>query len=335
MKGTRVSQKQNMIPEKTGVFHSIWSRIGGWLNASDPEKELIDYAVTTIEPKLKQVKNYRKRLGEPLRICREHCRKIVAEIPGPITIRSAENCDDPFIRAAFTGPERIEDLLSRAGGTTSHTTLSGTKRVALLTMTSKEKTIFGRKRLGGMMVGDAAMRSVSFTDHNIVGLATTLASSREALEQYTLELIVEAAARELSEIRTKLVDLRQRQEWLRTMNKMFGTGTRVDMGCVFVPFDPEKQKKQKEIEKLMADTEDEIASAKSTSEAPEDWLRIVENFLSKPEDILNMRLVSLRLNWSNVLTDDPEEKADTVTFATFTLADEMQREGVLVAYEQI
>ena len=31
--------------------------------------------------------------------------------------------------------------------------------------------------------------------------------------------------------------------------------------------------------------------------------------------------------------DDPNEKADTITFATFTLADEMQREGVLVEYE--
>ena len=66
------------------------------------------------------------------------------------------------------------------------------------------------------------------------------------------------------------------------MNKMFGTGTSVNMGCVFVPFDfTEKQKKQKEIEQLMVETEDEIASARSESEAPENWLTIVENFLSR------------------------------------------------------
>ena len=334
MKGTRVRQKQSMASEKMGIFQSILSRIGGvWHQASEPEDELIEYVVNTVEPKLKRVKGYRKRLQEPLRICREHCRRIVAEIPGPITVRSTGHCDDPFIRAAFTGSNRIEDLFDRADGTISQAAFSGTKRVALLTMSSREKTIFGRKQLGDMMVGDAAMRTVDFSDHNIVGLATTLASSREALEKYTIEIIAEAAARELSAIRTKLVDLRQRQEWLRTMNKMFGTGTSVNMGCVFVPFDPEKQKKQKEIEQLMVETENEIASARTESEAPENWLTIVENFLSKPEDILNMRLVSLRLNWSNVLTDDPKEKADTITFATFTLADEMQREGVLVAYE--
>ncbi|NNK95660.1 MAG: hypothetical protein HKP41_15015 [Desulfobacterales bacterium] len=316
------------------IFRSIWSRIGGgWRHASKPEDELIDYFVTTVEPELKRVKGYRKRLREPLRICRGHCKSLVAEIPGPIIVRRTEHCDDPFIRAAFTGSNRIEDLFDHANGTISQAKLSGTRRFALLTMTSREKTIFGRKQLGDMMVGDAAMRTVDFNDHNIVGLATTLASSREALEKYTLEIIAEAAAQELSAIRTKLVDLRQRQEWLRTMNKMFGTGTSVNMGCVFVPFDPEKQKKQQEIEQLMVENEDEIASARSESEAPENWLTIVENFLSKPEDILNMRLISLRLNWSNVLTDDPKEKADTITFATFTLADEMQREGVLIVYE--
>ncbi len=335
MKGAGDKQNQSIALEKIGVLHSLWCRIGGWLYENEPEGELIDYVVNTVEPELKRVKGYRTRLREPLQICREHCREIVAKIPGPITIGRTGYGDHPFIRAAFTGADPVENLLDRAAGRKSQITLSGTQRVALLMMTSREKTIFGRKQVGDIMVGDVAMRSVNFTDHDIVGLATTLADSRKALEKYTLEIVVEAAARELSEMRTRLVDLRQRQEWLRTMTKMFGTGMRVDMGCVFVPFDPEKQKKQEKIEQLITDTEEEIASVRSQSETPEDWLAIVEDFLSKPEEILNMQLVSLRLNWLNVLTDDPKEKADTITFATFTLADEMQREGVLVAYEQL
>jgi hypothetical protein len=335
MKGDRVRQTQSMIPEQMTVFRSMLSRLGGWFHANQPEDELIDYVVNTVEPKLKQVRGYRKRLQKPLQICREHCRAMVAEIPGPIYLKRTGYSDDPVIQAVFAGSDRIEDLLDRADKTASQTALSGTERVALLTMKSTEKTIFGTKKQGDMIVGDAAMRSITFTNHNLVGLATTLANSREALEKYSLEIIVEATARELSEIRTKLVDLRQRQEWLRAMNKMFGCGKDVGMGCVFVPFDPEKYKKQKKLEQMLMETESEIAAASSESETPEDWLTIVEDFLSRPEDILSMRLVSLRLDWSNVLTDDPEEKANTITFATFTLADEMQREGILVAYEQV
>lgn len=335
MKGDRVRQKQNIPPKQTGFFRSMLSRFGGQSQANQPDNELIDYVVNTVEPKLKRVRGYRKRLQVPLQICREHCRAIVAEIPGPIYLKRTGYYDDPVIKAAFAGSDKIEDLLDRINKATSKTPLSGTERVALLTMKSTEKTIYGSKRQGDMIIGDAAMRSITFTDHNMVGLATTLANSREALEKYSLEIIAEATARELSEIRTKLVDLRQRQEWLRAMNKMFGGGKGAGMGCVFVPFDPEKQEKQKKLEQMLVETESEIATARNESERPEDWLTIVENFLSKPEDILTMRPVSLRLNWSNILTDDPDEKADTITFATFTLADEMQREGVLVAYEQV
>lgn len=335
MQGDRVNQKQSRASEPMGFLRSMLSRLRALPQAEQPENELIDYLVTTIEPKLKQVRGYQKRLQEPLKICREHCRVLVAQIPGPIHLKQPGYHDDPLINAAFVGSNRIEDLLDRVEKTTPQTGLSGTERVALLTMTSTEKTIFGSKKQGNMLLADAAMRSITFNDHNIVGLATTLADSKEALEKFCLEIIAEAVARELSEIRTKLVDLRQRKEWLRAMNKMFGGGNGVGMGCVFVPYDPEKQKKQLKLEKMLLETENEISTASSESETPEDWLTIVEDFLSRPEDIVNLQLVSLRLNWCNVLTDDPDEQANTITFATFTLADEMQREAVLVAYEQV
>lgn len=315
------------------ILNSLRNRLEGWLNTSDPEGERIDYFVDLIEPKLKQVKDYRKRLRKPLQICQAHCRAMVMEIPGPIKLKRNGYGNDPLIKAAFTKTELLEELLNSADQAQLSATLPGTARVALLTMTSREKTIFGRKQLGNLMVTDAAMRAVTFTDHAIVGLSSTVASSRKALEKYALDILAEAAARELSEVRTKIVDLNQRQERLRAMEKMFGTAAGGSMGCVFVPYDPEKAKKQKKIEKLLAETEEEIASARNGSETPEDWLRIVEKFLSNPHDILNLRLITLRLNWKNVLTDDPSEKADTISFATFTLADEMQREGVLVKYE--
>lgn len=333
MQDDRSRQKPDTTSEQKGFFRSLMNLFGERFHANQPDNELIDYVVTTVEPKLRQVKGYRERLEEPLQICREHCKAIVAKIPGPIYLNKTGYDDDPFIKAAFVGSDRIKDLLDRVESTASQTALSGTERVALLTMTSSEKTIFGSKKQGDMIIADAAMRSITFTDHNVVGLASTLENSREALEKFSLEIIVEAVARELSEIRTKLVDLRQRQEWLRAMKKMFGGENGGGMGCLFVPFDPEKQEKQKKLEQMLLETESEISAASSKSETPESWLTIVEQFLSRPEDILNLQLVSLRLNWCNVLTDDPDEKADTITFATFTLADEMQREAVLVAYE--
>ncbi|MFT5701321.1 MAG: hypothetical protein ACI8ZB_004212 [Desulforhopalus sp.] len=336
MKSDRDNRKRpGTASEHPTNLQSIFKRIGGWFNNNNTEHDFIDHVVNAVEPKLKLAKDYRKKLLGPIDLCREHCKAMVAEIPGPIYLKESGYYDDPAINAAFLGSARIENLLKRADGDKSQPKLSGTERFALLTMKSKERTVFGSKQQDDMILSDIAMRCITFTDHNIVGLATTLSRSREALEKFTFDIIVEATARELSEIRTRLVDLRQRQERLRSMKKMFGDRTCAGLGCVFVPFDPERQTKKDKIEKMLAETSSELAAARNESEGPEDWLTIVENILSKPEDILNIQLVSLRLNWSNILTDDPNEKANTITLATFTLADEMQREGILVSYEQI
>ncbi len=332
----RGRQGQSKTSTPRPAIRSVLSHLKGLLSSdSDPlEDELIDYVIKTVEPKLKQVRGYRKRLQKPLQICREHCKAIVTEIPGPIHLNKSGYYEDPVIKAAFAGSERIEDVLVRAKGAPSQTSLLGTKRVALLTMTSTEKTLFMRKKQGEMVVGDVAMRAITFTDHNVVGLTTTLGASIEELERFCLEIIVEAVARELSEMRTRLVDLRERQERLRAMNKMFGGTKGMGMGSIFVPFDPEKQDKQKKLEQMLLETETEIAAARCKNENPEEWFSIIENFLSKPGDVLSMRLVSLRLDWRNVLTNDPDEEANVITLATFTIANEMQREGVLVTYEQ-
>lgn len=336
MEGYQKTKNKGISLGRKGVVRSLFTRFSKMFQSSLPEDKLIDYVVNTVEPRLKEVKGYRQRLQVVLRGCRGHCRAMVAEIPGPVMLKTTAYRDEPVIKASFTGPEPIEKLLTRAADSPLEHDSSRPLRVGLLTMRSTEKKIFGRKKQGEMILGDVAMRSINFTEHNLVGLAATLAESRKSLEKLSLEIIAEAAARELSEIRTRLVDLRQRQERLRAMRKMFGgDGTGAGMGCVFVPFDPEKHKKKKKLEQMLVDTENEIAAASNESETPENWLTIVENFLSRPEDIISMRLITLRLDWSNVLTHDPDEKANTITLATFTMADEMQREGVLVAYDQV
>lgn len=328
--------KEEGFSNTNSFISSLTNRIGNLFNTSLPEDEHIDYVLDIIEPKLKRVRGYRKRLQGPIQSCLAHCKSMVTEIPGPILINRSSYNNDPVINATFTSSYILQEVLARAKQTEAQKSLLGNKRFGLLTMTSKQKTIFGRKQQGDMIVGDSAMRSISFFDHNIVGLTTTLEASMVALEKYCLDIIAEAVEHQLSELRDNLVDLRKRHEQLRAMNKVFGDEARSSgMGGVFVPYDPEKATKQKKLEQLLLETENEIAEASSKTETPEGWLSIVEELLSKPEDILSMRIITLRLDWKNVLTDDPHERANTVTLATFTFANEMQKEGVLVTYEQV
>ncbi|MBT8361173.1 MAG: hypothetical protein KJO32_09470, partial [Deltaproteobacteria bacterium] len=130
------------------------------------DRELIESIVETVEPKIKRVRGYRKRLQGPLQVCQKHCKKIVAGIPGPIYLKQADYYADPLINAAFAGSEKIEDLLSKSDTLSLIAGApSGLERVALLTMTRTDRTIFGRGKHRDMIVGDERLKSITFSDH--------------------------------------------------------------------------------------------------------------------------------------------------------------------------
>lgn len=311
---------------------SIPQRLAKWYRDRHTENQLIEYLVATVEPKIRIVSGYRRRLRIPLQICLQHCKAMVAQIPGPIHLTRSNYYSDPLIKAAFVGSTKIEDLLASPEAQMVQQNPSDAQRFALLTMTSTEKTIFGPKKQGDMIVGDAAMQTITFTDHKIVGLGATLESSRNELEKLSLEVIAEAAARQLAARKSHLAELRQQHESLRAMSRMFGGGSRAR--SVFGVYNLEEQEKLKKIEHLLKETELELAAVSKEIEAPKDRLVMLEGFLSAPDKILDMRLVSFRLDWKNVVTSDAEEEAQAFTLAHFSLTDELQREGVLIAYEQ-
>lgn len=302
-------------------------------SAEQAENELIDHFVSIIEPRLKQVRGYREKLRRPIQMCQAHCRAVVSEIPGPILVKRSGTTDDSLIRAVFLAENNLQSLVKRVDAEYNGS-LEGSRRFGLLTMRSTEKTVFGRKKQGDVILGDMAMRAITFIDHNIVGLSNSLPNSMKALESFCLDIMAESASRELSEKRTNLVDLRDRKEKLRAMSRMFGKGQVDGMGAIVVPFDPEYKEKKRRLQEMIIETDHEIVNAIKKSQTPEDWLLIMADFLSRPKDILSMHVVSLRLDWSNILTSDPDEKANTISLAAFSLSHEMQREGVLIAYDR-
>lgn len=83
---------------------------------------------------------------------------------------------------------------------------------------------------------------------------------------------------------------------------------------------------------LLEETKNELSTAIKSYDTPKDWLIFLEQYLSAPEKILAVSLVSLRLDWRNVLTEDPDEKASTMTFAQCSLGEEVMRDAVFIAY---
>lgn len=309
---------------------SFMARLVLWYNTRQKEKALIEQVVQAVEPKIRMASGYRKKLGKPIQTCLEHCKALVATIPGPIHLKQTDLDADPLIHAAFLASEGIKKLLLRQDATLEVSTPSTPDRFALLTMVHKQSTVFVPKVEGDMVLANTPMQSITFSDHKIVGLSTTLQSVRNKLEQLIFHMILEATSRELAAKRTNLKELHEHIERLHALSKIFSVGNHPSN--YFGHSSYENIEKLKKVEKVLQESQDEFVHAREGNETPEDWLTILIDHLNRPEEIMRITPITFRLDWRNVVTEKKEDNANTLTLAQCSLAEEMHRDAVLIAY---
>ena len=88
------------------IKHSLAQRQARKAAARAREAEIqlaIEHVVDEINPKLRAVSNYRKKLRQAVERALAHSTEIVASIPGPIEVNRSLWSSDPMLRAFFTG----------------------------------------------------------------------------------------------------------------------------------------------------------------------------------------------------------------------------------------
>jgi hypothetical protein len=327
----KTTQMVDTMTSLTESSTSLFTRFNFWLKDRELEKELIEHVVETVEPKIRLASGYRKHLGKPVQICLDYCRKMVEEIPGPIALKKSDYDADPLIHAVFIGaPVTLRDLIRQQEKSSNLPQSEGLERFAILTMVQKETTVFGPKNDGGMIIQDARMKSLTFSDHKIVGLATSLDSSRNKLANVCFEMILGAVSKELAAKRTDIRELHEHLERLRAMSHIFLEGSQPK--SFFGHDNPDDPEKLKKVEGMLKVAEDELINERQGYETPEDWLEILIDNLSVPENVMHIKSLSLRLDWRNVITESADEKANDIYLAQCSLADHMKREAVLISY---
>jgi hypothetical protein len=324
----------DMVPTMSSSFGSstsLFTRFNFWLKDRELEKELIEHVVETIEPKIRLAGGYRKQLGKPVQVCLEYCRKMVEEIPGPILLNKSDYDADPLIHAAFLGSQvTLKDLIQKQENSANLSESDESERFAILTMVQKETTVLGPKIEGEMIIQDARMKSLTFSDHRIVGLATSLESSRNKLANVCFEMILGAVSKELASKRTDIRELEEHLERLQAMSHIFMEGTQPK--SFFGHNSPEDPEKLEKVEKMLKEAEGDLVQERQGYETPDDWLAVITENLGTPEKVMNINPLSIRLDWRNVITESPVEKAHRITLAQCSLADHIKRDAVLISY---
>lgn len=310
----------------------FWQKYKARRNKEKMLRQATEKVVQVADPGIRQASGYRKKLQSQVSDAMEYFRSLIDAIPGPVVLSKGRYHLDPIVKALFSSPDEIEELLRispeimalREQGATGDA-------VALLTMQLQEKTIFGHQQVGKILMRDVAQRAVSFVDHRIVAPSHDMNTTKAGIAWRGLEVLATVAMEEITTLRARKAELLEKREYLRAAQKIL-SGKNRSLGMFATP-DPDKLEELHKAEKALTEVESELADLQKQIAYPEQSLEHLERIMQKPDDMLKVQNQTFSLNWMGVRVDGASEsEGDTINLAEFSLQEELRRSAVMVSF---
>ncbi len=128
--------------------------------------EAVDLVVGEIDPRLRALPGYARRLKQPLAMVFQFIDELVEAVPGAILCNNIAFSDDPRVSAFFVNPEHMKETFSRSEDVRRmfDANLEVDDCYALLSMKKVESQQFGMA-----LVGDSVRSDVLQTTVELVG----------------------------------------------------------------------------------------------------------------------------------------------------------------------
>jgi hypothetical protein len=187
----------------------ILSGLGRWLGPRPPPapaiRQAIERAVEIVDPILKTVSGYERKLAPAVSHALGYCEQLAADIPGPIEINARAFSADPLVHALFAAPRDIGDMLGKSRELREFLADPGQCQAdeffALLGMRQREKTMMGIALQGGVLQNDVPQRLLYFADHTLGELGSEYAITRQRLQAAAFDGLAQGFAHCVAELR--------------------------------------------------------------------------------------------------------------------------------------
>ena len=309
----------------------VWQRLQPRATGHDPIVQATDLVVQIADPVIRQAKRYRQVLADPIAGSMRYFQSLLETIPGPVILDRSRYYDDPTVKALFASPDELDEVLRfnpeinklRQQGLTG-------EMVAMMTMLQQERTIFGHKQEGELLVRDVRQQAVSFTDHRIVAPAADFGATKTGIVNRGLEVLATVAMERITTLRANKAELQGKKEYLQAMIKILG-GRSHRQELFAVPTAHNRGELQK-ARQALAEVEQELETLRQRIALPEQSLEYLEEVMRQPEEMLVVQRQNLRLNWKGVRVDDePDSEGNDIALAEFSMED-VRRSAVLVTF---
>jgi hypothetical protein len=271
----------------------------------------IERAVTTVDPLIKQVGGYERKLAPAVKSALDYCEDIARRIPGPFEISRAAFAADPMVHALFASADDIESMLAGSKCVREklfELTLATGNCCALLGMRHREKSGYGVELSGDVVRLDVPQKTLYFSDHTLAEPSPDLDAARLRLGEVLFDGLLKGFAAHVADVRAEHDGLNQERA--------------IASACVRGGNDPERHTRR--LEALQ-----EQLRATSDALQPGHLLDTLATALADPQPYLRLDPVSVSVDRNGVITGvGAEGEGDTLHFTELTSRD--QRRWVVI-----
>lgn len=288
-----------------------------WLHPSPADADThawVERAVTAVDPRLKTVSGYERRLAPAARHAMDYCDVLAARIPGPYDVSRRAFAGDPLIHALFGSADDIDAMLARSQCVHDHLVGPDAPPVgqccALLGMRPQEKSILGAGLSGEVLRADEPQRVLYFADHTLAEPSQDLASARRALQQAMFDGLLKGFAAHVADVRAERAGLVQAQAIEGVLARSATSQ------------DTDHTRRLAELHQRLSATADALS--------PPRLLEALADCLAAPELYLRFNPVTLAVDRSGIIGSTDAEVAGTDRLDFVELVGRDQRRWVVI-----
>ena len=181
-------------------------------------EEAVEGVVDGIEPKIRLVRGYQKKLQPVVATARAYIDALVEQIPGPLFMTPKAFIKDPYVNAFFATPGEVSTVFSASSELREFFARPENADIdiacGLLCMVEEEKSVLGMELAQGAIRRDVRQTSVNFSDHKVLTPGATEADARLGLKNCIFNALVSHALQHIADLKAQRRELQDQRRIL-------------------------------------------------------------------------------------------------------------------------
>ena len=295
-------------------------------------REAIDMVVAGTDPRIRAVSGYGRKLKPAVERMLVHLDACGSWLAPPVELSARAWNTNPLVRMLFANVDELHELFSGSPELRAYFRdhPESTEAFVGLGATRCERRTLGSALHGEVLQREVAQTIVHFTDHSVFGACGSEHELRAQVERRGFAVLVGEALEHLVAEHTRRNDLEAGRHLLQLRLKALEHKHRAVDTLYEAPGTPDAR--IAELRAQLHAGQPALDEARGRLVTLDDYIAIIREVLSGPDQYLAEKRTSLRVNRMNVKVDAPDEPADQVVFSEITIGARTPRVVVLGRY---